>query len=67
MSLLRDQFLRVLKVLGWCFAGMAMAVVVFAQTISTTTVQGTVYTANGAPGSGTLQLSESPVALKRIG
>ncbi|HSZ17302.1 MAG TPA: hypothetical protein VK764_09395 [Terracidiphilus sp.] len=34
--------------LAWC-AG--------AQSVSTTTVQGTVYLANGAPGSGTLQLS----------
>ena len=36
---------------------MAMAVAALAQTISTTTVQGTVYLANGSPGSGTLQLS----------
>ena len=34
-----------------------MAVVALAQGISTTTVQGTVYLANGSPGSGTLQLS----------
>jgi len=44
------------------WVGICLAVVVLvwnaaAQTISTTTVQGTVYLANGAPGSGTLQLS----------
>ena len=57
MSLLRNQFTRAAKVLGMCLACMAMAAVALAQTISTTTVQGTVYLANGSPGSGTLQLS----------
>jgi hypothetical protein len=36
---------------------MATAAVALAQSVSTTTVQGTVYLANGTPGSGTLQLS----------
>lgn len=57
MSLLRNQDFRAGRVIWVYLAWMAMAVVALAQTISTTTVQGTVYTANGAPGSGTLQLS----------
>ncbi|WP_348264072.1 hypothetical protein P8935_05940 [Telmatobacter sp. DSM 110680] len=57
MSLLRKHYIRPAKVLSVCLAWMAMAVVALAQTMSTTTVQGTVYTANGAPSSGTLQLS----------
>jgi hypothetical protein len=57
MSLIRNQYTCAVKALGVCLAFMAMAVVAFAQTVSTTTVQGTVYLANGSPGSGTLQLS----------
>lgn len=36
---------------------MALALTALAQNVSTTTVQGTVYLANGSPGSGTLQIS----------
>ncbi len=57
MSLIRIKSNRAAGVLGVCLAWMAMAVVALAQAISTTTVQGTVYLANGSPGSGTLQLS----------
>jgi len=57
MSLIQNEYIRAAKVLGVCIALMAMAVAALAQTISTTTVQGTVYLANGSPGSGTLQLS----------
>ncbi len=57
MSLIRNQSICAAKALGVCLALMSMAVVALAQTISTTTVQGTVYLANGSPGSGTLQLS----------
>ena len=57
MSLIQNQYLRAARALGVCLAFVAMAVVALAQTISTTTVQGTVYLANGSPGSGTLQLS----------
>ena len=57
MSLLRIEFIRAAKVLGTCLACMATAVAALAQSVSTTTVQGTVYLANGSPGSGTLQLS----------
>ena len=57
MSLIRIQHSRAAKSLGICLAWMALAVVAVAQSMSTTTVQGTVYLANGAPGSGTLQIS----------
>jgi hypothetical protein len=57
MSLLRNRYFHAGKVLGICLAWLAMAVVALAQVMSTTTVQGTVYTANGAPSSGTLQVS----------
>jgi hypothetical protein len=43
--------------MGVCLAAVALIWSAAAQTISTTTVQGTVYLANGTPGSGTLQLS----------
>jgi hypothetical protein len=57
MSLIQNRYLRSARVLRVCLAFMAMSVAALAQTISTTTVQGTVYLANGSPGSGTLQLS----------
>src|SRR5579859_5553592 len=57
MSLLRTQIIRAATVLGVCLACLAIAVAALAQSVSTTTVQGTVYQANGSPGSGTLQLS----------
>jgi hypothetical protein len=43
--------------MGICLAAVVLVWNAAAQTISTTTVQGTVYLANGTPGSGTLQLS----------
>ncbi len=43
--------------LGLCLIGMAFGVVANAQAVSTTTVQGTVYLANGQPASGTLVVS----------
>jgi hypothetical protein len=57
MNLLRTEFIRAAKILGTCLACMATAVAALAQSVSTTTVQGTVYLADGSPGSGTLQLS----------
>jgi len=62
MKLTRDECLRAgmrmgrLVVLGVALAG-SMLVRAGAQAISTTTVQGTVYLANGQPASGTLMLS----------
>ena len=43
--------------LGLCLIGMALGVVANAQAVSTTTLQGTVYLANGQPGAGTLVIS----------
>jgi len=43
--------------LGLCLLWTALGAVAGAQAIGTTTVQGTVYLANGQPGSGTLVLS----------
>ena len=40
-----------------CLMGMALEVASYAQAFSTTTVQGTVYLANGQPGSGALVVS----------
>ena len=57
MSLIQVQSIRCAKAFGVCLAFIAMSVAALAQTIGTTTVQGTVYLTNGSPGSGTLQLS----------
>ena len=57
MSLLRNRTNCAVQVLAVCIACMAFAAAALAQAVSTTTVQGTVYLANGSPGSGTLQLS----------
>jgi hypothetical protein len=57
MSLIRIKHIRAAKGLGVCLAWMALALAALAQSMSTTTVQGTVYLANGSPGSGTLQIS----------
>ena len=43
--------------LGLCLMGMALGSVANAQAVSTTTVQGTVYLANGQVGAGTLVVS----------
>ena len=55
MSLLRNGFIRVTA--SWVALWAALALGAFAQTISTTTVQGTVYLADGSRGSGILQVS----------
>ena len=57
MSLLRIHFIRSAKMLGLCLAFVAIGVAAPAESVSTTTVQGTVYQAGGSPGSGMLQLS----------
>ena len=56
MSLIRIGHIRAVRCLGVCFVLVALALAAVAQSISTTTVQGTVYLANGSPGSGTLQI-----------
>ena len=43
--------------LGLGLTGMALGLMAHAQAVSTTTVQGTVYLANGSPGAGTLNVS----------
>ena len=57
MSVIRRNRIRVEKFAGVCLAWMAITVASMGQGISTTTVQGTVYLANGSAGSGTLQIS----------
>jgi hypothetical protein len=51
------HIVRKLGIPGIVLAFCALPAALAAQAFSTTTVQGTVYLANGAPGSGTLQLS----------
>jgi hypothetical protein len=55
MRFLRIGFIR--TAMNWVILSTALALGVHGQTISTTTVQGTVYLANGSPGSGILQVS----------
>jgi len=55
MSLIRMGFIR--AAMSWGVLWTALTLGAPAQAISTTTVQGTVYLANGTPGSGTLQVS----------
>jgi hypothetical protein len=57
MRLTRDMWFSAGKWVGICLTAMAFGWLALAQAVSTTTVQGTVYLANGQPGSGTLQLS----------
>jgi hypothetical protein len=57
MSLKRSCFIKAAKAGSMCILWAVVGWVASAQTISTTTVQGTVYLASGLPGSGTLQLS----------
>ena len=73
MSLIRD-YRRFAQYCSFCMAWLVFAVTALAQGVSTTTVQGTVYLANGAAGSGTLQISwpafttaaNQPVAAGRL-
>ena len=57
MKLTNKEWFRARKWMGVCLLGIACASIAYAQAFSTTTVQGTVYLANGTAGSGTLQLS----------
>lgn len=57
MKLTRLTRIRACKWIGSCLLGMAFAWLACAQTVSTTTVQGTVYLADGLPGSGTALVS----------
>ena len=57
MKLTKTTWLSAGRWMGMSLIILPWTWVAYAQTISTTTVQGTVYLAGGAPGSGTLQLS----------
>jgi len=57
MKLQWDLWFRIAKWVGTGLAATALTWIACAQGVSTTTVQGTLYLANGKPGSGSLQLS----------
>ncbi len=62
MKLMNHEWFRAGRLTGMlsmavCLMGMALGVMSQAQTISTTTVQGTLYQANGQPSAGTLMVS----------
>lgn len=57
MKLIGKTWFLAMKALAAWIAASALASIVLAQGLNTTTVQGTVYLANGVAGSGTLQLS----------
>jgi hypothetical protein len=62
MKLTNHEWLRAGRLIGLlslavCLMGAALGSMAQAQTIGTTTVQGTVYLANGQPGTGTLVVS----------
>src|SRR5580700_784289 len=50
-------FAGIAKRMGLLLLGLGLATMAWSQGVSTTTVQGTVYLANGEPGSGTLIIS----------
>jgi hypothetical protein len=53
----RDEWFGARRWMGLCLMGMALGLMANAQAVSTTTVQGTVYLANGQVGAGTLNVS----------
>ena len=57
MNLANYLWYRGAKSIGVCLISFVLAGLAFAQGIGTTTVQGTVYLANGMPGSGTVQVT----------
>lgn len=57
MKLTRTAWQHASTALGYGLLAMAFAWIALAQGVSTTTVQGTVYLANGQPGAGKLQVS----------
>src|SRR5580692_8967314 len=57
MRLMKDEWLRMRRGIAVCVLAMTLAATAMAQAVSTTTVQGTVYLANGQPGAGTLVIS----------
>jgi hypothetical protein len=57
MSFVRTGFKSTAAFWRVCLVWIAVSIGTLAQAVSTTTVQGTVYLADGSPGSGTLQIS----------
>ena len=57
MKLMKDEWLRMVRGIAVCALAIVPAATAMAQAVSTTTVQGTVYLANGRPGAGTLSIS----------
>ena len=57
MKLTRREWLHTGRWMALSLLGMALSWAAGAQAVSTTTVQGTVYLANGRPGAGTLSVS----------
>ena len=57
MRLMKNKWLRMRRTIAVCGLAMTLAAMAMAQAVSTTTVQGTVYLANGQPGAGTLLIS----------
>ncbi len=57
MKLTKEMWFRAGKWVGLCLIAVSLACISWAQAVTTTTVQGTVYQANGTPSAGTLQLS----------
>ena len=57
MKLTKHEWLLAGKWMGLFFLGLALGCRAEAQAVSTTTVQGTVYEANGQPGAGTVNVS----------
>jgi hypothetical protein len=57
MKLMKDEWLRMVRGIAVCALAIVLAATAMAQAVSTTTVQGTVYLANGQPGAGTLAIN----------
>jgi hypothetical protein len=57
MGLMKNKWLWMRRGFAVCALAMTLAAMAMAQAVSTTTVQGTVYLANGQPGAGTLLIS----------
>ena len=57
MRLTNDGWLRIARLTTICLALLGMGMAAHGQAVATTTVQGTIYLANGQPGGGTLMVS----------
>ena len=57
MRFTNDAWLRIARLTMFCLLAFGLAMAASGQAVGTTTVQGTVYLANGQPGGGTLTVS----------